>query len=364
MAYGSGHTMAAQAIVDALSVVSPGLEVIHHDGILSSRSWLERFPASFYIFTNKHAHWIWRTFYYSPVFRTRLANRLTSLLFSRGIIGRMRDIAPDAVVSTHLSSTRASLKLRLPTFSVITDYCFHPFLFSEGVCAYFAASDEVREALVSQGFPRERIYLTGIPIRRMFWEPPSAADSRERIGLPRDQRIVLLMSGNQGVTPVGKIAKILKGSEAFLVVVTGKNETMRRRMESLFREKRIEGMVTGVFLDMALLLSACDIIVTKGGGIITSECLACGLPMVFYDSIPGQEEGNARIISEWGAGVRARSADEAAALVKDIINDPTRLKRMKEKALEHGRPKAALDIAEKVLSLLGVYHRAIPPKTP
>ena len=353
MAYGSGHTMAAQAVAEALSVVSQGLEVIHHDGIISSRSWLERFPASFYIFTNKHAHWIWRMFYYSPVFRTRLVKHIIGTLFSRCIIGRMKEIAPDAVVSTHLSSTRASIKLGFPTFSVITDYSYHPFLFSEGVCAYFVASDEIVEALVSQGFPRERIFLTGIPIRRMFWEPPSSADSRAKLGLPREGRIVLLMSGNQGVTPVGKIAKILKDSDAFLFVVAGKNEAMRRRMESLFRKNRINGIVTGVFTDMASLLSACDIIVTKGGGIISSECLACGLPMVFYDSIPGQEEGNARIISEWGASVRARNAEEAAALVMDIINDRARLNRMKKIAKERGRPRAALDIAEKVLSLLG-----------
>jgi processive 1,2-diacylglycerol beta-glucosyltransferase len=354
MAYGSGHTMAARAIADALGELAPGLEVVQFDGILESRSPLERFPASFYIFTNKHAHWFWRAFYYWPVFRTRLVDHLTGWLFSRGITGRMRDMAPDAVVSTHLSSTRASIRLGFPTFSVITDYVYHPFLFSEKAHAYFVASGEIRDALLARGFPEDRIHLTGIPIRKMFWEPPPCAESRAELGLPEGDRIVLLMSGNQGVTPVGKIAQALRDSGAFLMVVTGKNERMRRRMEKLFQRQGIKGKVGGLIDNMALLLSSCDIIVTKGGGIITSECLASGLPMVFYDSIPGQEEGNARIISEWGAGVRARNADEAAAMVGEIIEDQARLDRMKGIARERGKPRAALDIAGKVLGYLGL----------
>ncbi|MGC8893326.1 MAG: MGDG synthase family glycosyltransferase [candidate division WOR-3 bacterium] len=352
MAYGSGHTMAAMALAEAFSAISPDSEVIQFDTILNSSCPLERFPPSFYIFTNKHAHWLWRALYYWPPFRSRLSESMMDALFCSSNIPKLKALLPDAVVSTHICVTRASVRLGAPTFAVVTDYVYHPFLFSDKACAYFVASEEIRDAIVARGFSRERIHLTGIPIRKMFWEPPPCPDSRAKLGLPMDEKIVLLMSGNQGVTPVGRIARVLQGSGAFLLVVTGKNERMRRRMEKLFQRQGINGKVFGVFLDMAELLCACDIIVTKGGGIISSECLASGLPMVFYDSIPGQEEGNARIISDWGAGVRARSAREAAELVVEIISDQTRLDRMKSVAREHGRPRAALDIAERVLGYL------------
>lgn len=352
MAYGSGHTMAARAIAEAFSATSGEIEVIQFDTILNSKCPLEHFPPSFYIFTNKRAHWLWRAFYYWPPFRSRLSESLMDTLFCSSNNPKIRQFSPDAVISTHLCITRASTRLGFPTFAVITDYVYHPFLFSEKTRAYFVASEEIRDALLARGFPEDRIHLTGIPVRRMFWEPPSCAESRAELGLPEDERIVLLMSGNQGVTPVGKIAQALKDSGAFLMVVTGKNERMRRRMEKLFQRQGIKGKVGGLIENMALVLSSCDIIVTKGGGIISSECLASGLPMVFYDSIPGQEEGNARIISEWGAGVRARSADEAAALVGEIIGDQARLDRMKRAAKERGRPRAALDIAGKVLGYL------------
>ncbi len=344
--------MAARAIAEALSAVSLNAEVVQLDTILSSRCPLERFPPSFYIFTNKYAHWLWRAFYYWPVFRSRLSETITDRLFCSSNIPKLKSLSPDAVVSTHLCITRASVRLGVPTFAVVTDYVYHPFLFSEKVRAYFVASEEIRDALLARGFPADRIHLTGIPIRSMFWEPPSCADARARLGLPTDDRVVLLMSGNQGVTPVGRIARALRDSDAFILVVTGKNEPMRRRIERLFRKHGIKGGVFGVFQDMASLLCSCDIIVTKGGGIITSECLASGLPMVFYDSIPGQEEGNARVVSEWGAGVSARNADEAASLVIEIISDQSRLNRMKQAARSHGRPKAALDIASKVLGYI------------
>jgi len=352
MAYGSGHTMAAWAIAEAFSSISNEIEVVQFDSILNSNCPLERFPPSFYIFTNKHAHWLWRVFYYWPPFRGRLSESLMDTLFCSSNISKVRRFSPDAVVSTHLCITRASVRVGFPTFAVITDYVYHPFLFSDKTRAYFVASEEIRDALLAKGFPEDRIHLTGIPIRRMFWELPSCAESRAELGLPEGDRVVLLMSGNQGVTPVGKIAQALRDSGAFLMVVTGKNERMRKRMEKLFQRQGIKGKVSGLIENMALLLSSCDIIVTKGGGIISSECLASGLPMVFYDSIPGQEEGNARIISGWGAGVRARSAEEAAALVGEIIGDQARLDRMKRIAREHGRPRAALDIAGKVLGYL------------
>ncbi|MEO0191638.1 MAG: glycosyltransferase [candidate division WOR-3 bacterium] len=353
MAYGSGHTMAARAIADALEEIDPGLEVIQFDGILESSSRIERFPPSFYIFTNKHAHWLWHAFYYWPIFRTRLSEQLTEYLFSRRIIEKIRNFGPDAVISTHLSATRASVRLGIPTFVVITDYVFHPFVFSDKARAYFIASEEIENALIARGFPRERIHLTGIPIRRMFWKMPSQTASRAKFGLPAEDKIVLLMSGNQGVTPVGRIARALRDSGAFLLVVTGKNERMRRRMKALFEKKKIRGKAIGHVEDMASLLSACDVIVTKGGGIISSECLAAGLPMVFYDCIPGQEEGNARVISEWGAGARARSAAEAAALIREMITDQAKLDRIKEAARARSKPHAALDVAKRVLEYLG-----------
>ncbi len=351
MAYGSGHTMAARAIAEALSSLSQDNEVIQFDTILNSGCPLERFPPSFYIFTNKHAHWLWRAFYYWPPFRSRLSESMMDALFCSSNIPKLRRLSPDAVISTHLCVTRAAVRLA-PTFAVVTDYVYHPFLFSEKARAYFVASEEIRDALLARGFPAENIHMTGIPIRSMFWEPPPCEDSRAKIGLPPDDRVVLLMSGNQGVTPVGRIALALRDSGAFLLVVTGNNERMRKKMEGLFAKHAIKGKVFGVFADMASLLCACDIIVTKGGGIISSECLASGLPMVFYDSIPGQEEGNARIISEWGAGVRARNAHEAADLVAEIIRDQARLDRMRAIAKERGRPKAALEVAEKVLGYL------------
>lgn len=344
--------MAARAIAEAFSAISQDNEVIQFDTILSSRCPLERFPPSFYIFTNKYAHWLWRAFYYWPPLRSTLSESLMDALFCSSNIPKLRRLSPDVVVSTHLCVTRAAVRLGAPTFAVVTDYVYHPFLFSEKARAYFVASEEIRDALLARGFPDDRIHLTGIPIRSMFWEPPTCEDSRAKIGLPLDDRVVLLMSGNQGVTPVGRIARSLRDSGVFLVVVTGNNDRMKKKMERLFNKHAIKGKVFGVFVDMASLLCACDIIVTKAGGIISSECLASGLPMVFYDSIPGQEEGNARVISEWGAGVRARSSDEAAELVTEIIRDQARLDRMRAIAKERGRPKAALEVAERVLGYL------------
>jgi 1,2-diacylglycerol 3-beta-galactosyltransferase len=99
--------------------------------------------------------------------------------------------------------------------------------------------------------------------------------------------------------------------------------------------------------------------VCKAGGLITTEALACGLPLALVDVIPGQEQGNAQFVVEGGAGV---VADDPLELLEYCFHwlqqDSATLKQCAERARKLGRPSAAMDVARLALQAAEETARA------
>ena len=97
------------------------------------------------------------------------------------------------------------------------------------------------------------------------------------------------------------------------------------------------------------LIAASDLVISKSGGLITSEVMARGTPLLVVEPIRGQEEFNADYVVTAGVGVQARVTDSVPYMVESLVNDPPRLAQLRENALRIGRPRAALDVADFVL---------------
>jgi processive 1,2-diacylglycerol beta-glucosyltransferase len=100
------------------------------------------------------------------------------------------------------------------------------------------------------------------------------------------------------------------------------------------------------------LVAASDLVITKAGGLMVSEVLARGTPLLVIDPIPGQEEWNADYVVSAGAGVQLRMPEAVPYTTLNLLAQPGRLAAIRERSLTAGRPRAALDIAEIVLDEL------------
>jgi processive 1,2-diacylglycerol beta-glucosyltransferase len=100
------------------------------------------------------------------------------------------------------------------------------------------------------------------------------------------------------------------------------------------------------------LVAASDLVITKAGGLIVSEVLARGTPMIIIEPLPGQEEWNADVVAGYGAGVQLRIPEMAAMTALYLLTQPDRLKNMRRRARVVGRPRAALDVAQYILANL------------
>lgn len=241
-------------------------------------------------------------------------------------------------------------RIRAPHAVVVTDYDVHRFWLCPGVQRYFVAREENRVHLEALGEPYEAIHITGIPIHPSFSRPSDVTSLRKRHEVRSDRPLLLVLCGGFGVGPIESLVESLIASveNARLVVIAGRNEALRQRLEKAARRATSTTRVLGFTTEMHEWMALADLLVTKPGGLTTSEALALGVPMVVANAIPGQETRNAAMLYEAGAAISGENPLTIGYRVARLLESPARLAAMREAARRLGRPQAAALIAEQL----------------
>jgi processive 1,2-diacylglycerol beta-glucosyltransferase len=242
-----------------------------------------------------------------------------------------------------------------PVVAIVTDFAVHGFWIHPNIDRYVVADESLREVLTARGVARERISTTGIPVLPEFAPgSESCAALRERLDLPSDRSIALLMGGGLGIAPLERMLSALTAVRAPLaaVVMAGRNARIERRLmraaESVPYPVRALRFVENVYDYM----HAADVLVTKPGGLSTAEALVAQVPMVLCKPLPGQEERNARVLVHAGAALRTRNVDELPAAIDAVLSEPVRRELLVAAARRLGRPDAARAAADMIAGLV------------
>src|ERR1700676_2867128 len=282
------------------------------------------------------------------------------------MIRMLQRVQPDLCIATHflpgeiLAWLVAKKKLRARNAIVITDYDVHALWLCRTVDRYYVARSEAAEYLAAIGVPREKLCITGIPVDPLFAKPVHQVDARKHLGLDLHHRVVLAAAGGEGVGPVEQLVRGLLDLHRpwQIVAIAGKSEKMRKRLEELSRDAgSLPGGAprlcpVGFTTEMDQYMAAADLLVGKAGGLTTSEALARALPMVLIEPIPGQEERNADHLLEAGAAIRCNNLPAAAWKIATLVDQPEKLRAMKQAGRAMARPDAARLIAQVALGLL------------
>jgi processive 1,2-diacylglycerol beta-glucosyltransferase len=180
----------------------------------------------------------------------------------------------------------------------------------------------------------------------VFNTRPDRHEAAARLALNPARPTVLLMGGGAGIgmDPVW-ITELLKTQPQLQVIVmTGKNAALREVLANVDREYSDRLRVIGFTEDVASLMMAADLAITKPGGLSTSECLVCGLPMLLVNPIPGQEERNAAFLMQEGVAQRADDPLTLQFRLQKLLSDPERLASMRQRAMALGKPQAAQQV--------------------
>jgi processive 1,2-diacylglycerol beta-glucosyltransferase len=218
---------------------------------------------------------------------------------------------------------------------------------------YCVAAEETKARLVARSALADQVLATGIPISAKFSRRVDRAAVRKHYGLRDDLPIFLVLSGGFGMGPVAEILAALDRTECPFqtLVVAGRNERLRRELTG--QDRRHPTQVLGFVTNMHELMAVADLLLTKPGGLTTSEALAMGKPLFILNPIPGQEAANSDFLLERGAAVKVNRVDDLPFRLGQLLGSK-KLAGMARAAKALGRPAAAADIcraiAERVMA--------------
>lgn len=361
---GMGHISAANALSQAFSCF-PDIEVLSEDALAYASSVYRNAVIQAYKNSSEKVPQLYKALYegsdISDLERSldsNLAWAKLELPFFRRLGRLIRETAPDAIVCVQQIPSRLLQLLEpedqvsKPQYVVVTDLIAHSTWLNYGVDGYFLPNDLSANILKQRGVNASLLHITGIPVKLEITKPKSPGEMRSRHHLPKDLSVVTLFGGGLNSRRVYAIVSSLLETlnSAMIVVVAGRNEDLLDTLTDLTDSPHVRLRKLGTIDYVDDLIVASDLIITKAGGLITSEILARGTPTIIVDPLPGQEEQNADVIAAAGAGVQLRLLEMVAPAVKYLLNHPDRLNQMRQSALEIGQPRAALNIAERILS--------------
>ncbi len=247
---------------------------------------------------------------------------------------------------------RARGRVTSPVYVQITDFDLHGMWIVPDMAGYFAASDEVAFRARARGIAAARVHVTGIPIMPAFAAPPSRIEAAAETRLDAGRMTILLMGGGAGLGGLDDVAARLLALDADfqLIALAGRNAEMLARLEELSRRHPGRLVAQGFTNRVERLMAASDLVITKPGGLTTSECLALGLPMIVHAPIPGQEERNCDYLLEQGAALKAIDANALEYRVRELLAHPDRIATMSARARSLGHPQAAREVLAVVLA--------------
>ena len=275
---------------------------------------------------------------------------------SKSFLNKIQEEKPDVILSCHspmnamLSHWKEKGKIDMPVHSVATDFRLHRMWAHNNIDQYYTASEGAKKDLEKFGIDGEKIEVTGIPIKPDFAKPPelSKTDMKKKLGIDPDIPMVLMMGGSLGLGRFSDVAKALNNikTPVQMVCITGKNSAKKAELEELQKDLKMPMKVLGYTKNVNEWMEACDMIVSKPGGLTTSEIFAKNIPMIILDPMAGLEEMLIDSITETGAAFLVKDPDEAADLVNKVITEPAVKEEVSKNLEKTGKPLSAYTVAK------------------
>ena len=359
---GAGHMRAAEALRAYAALPEYDVEARHLDVMDFVTATFRKIYTYFYIKLVNKAPTLWGYLYQvsneadagSTMEKLR---RAVERLNTKPLLKAIAAFQPDAIICTHfmpaelLSRLLRKHTLSCPVWVQVTDFDLHRLWVQERMTGYFAANEEVAFRMRAQGIAADTIFVTGIPIMPAFAQALDRAACAREFGLDPQRTTILLMGGGAGLGSLDTIAERLLALDGNfqLIVLAGKNAQALAALQTLANKHPGRLLPQGFTNHVERLMACADLVITKPGGLTTSECLAMGLPMIVNAPIPGQEERNADFLLEQGVALKAFDSVTLEYRVLHLLEYPAKLREMRDKALALGRPHAARQVLAQVL---------------
>ncbi|GAB4546207.1 MAG: glycosyltransferase [Anaerolineae bacterium] len=357
---GGGHRAACRAIQAALDILYPNQFTYAMVDV-----WKDYYPYPFNTMPQTYSKWVnWSPTTYEAqfwvndrIFRLRTVSSAYVRRMYRPMHRLLKEHPHDMIVCVHSVFVRPMIyTLRrdgrtTPFVTVITDYALPTVLwYDPRVEKTLVPTEAAFQRGLRLKVPAERMVLTGAPVHPKFSQLKlTKAEARAALDWDQDALIVLMIGGGDGMGPLVATAKAVdeKPIHAQLVIIAGKNEALKRTLES--RTWRHPTKVYGFVNNLEVFMRAADLLITKAGPATMTEAALMGLPMVISGAIRFQESPNVEYMVAQGAGVYAPGPRRVAAVVESILaNNAAQLHKLAEGVTRIAQPDAIWNIAREI----------------
>ena len=201
---------------------------------------------------------------------------------------------------------------------------------------FFVAHNKMKEYLMSKNIPETKIFATGIPISSRFLKEYNKKDILDEFELQENKKTILFFGGGEFGLGKTKTIQIFEDlvknfNDIQVIAIAGKNQKMKIAFEEIVSNysKQDNIKILEYTNKVPELMSISDLVISKPGGLTTSESLASELPMIIINPIPGQEEENAEFLENKNIGIWIRKHDLSSEILDSLLSNPDKLKQMK-----------------------------------
>jgi processive 1,2-diacylglycerol beta-glucosyltransferase len=365
--YGGGHLSAAKNLKEYIELNYPNYKVYLFDCMKYINKVIDKVCGSTYSKLTTDIPWFWGKIYYhtqEPIFGKIVS--LSNKILSYKLRGILKEIEPDIIISTHFfvshmfSILKQKKKLPAKLATIITDYGDDPYnewtTNHEFVDYIFVAHNEIKNKLIENNIPENKIFNTGIPVSNKFLINYNKSEIFNTLNLNENKKTILFFGGGElglGKTKTLKIFENIVNNfkDIQLIAVAGKNENLKNNFEKIVFENNMQEniRVLGFTDKIAELMSISNLVITKPGGLTSTECLVSHVPILAINPIPGQEEENANFLEKNGAAIWLKKSDDISSVLYNLLNNDDILFNMKQNTIKIAKPNSTKDICEILL---------------
>ena len=358
VSHGAAHKRASQALHQALLELNPDLITQVEDALDHCTRWFRAYYDSYEIpLKYWPALWGWvesiqhQSSSTGPGWFYRAG--------ARPLFRFIQSFSPDVVVATEVGVCELAVLMKRETKA---RFClvgmelmdFNRAWIQPEVDLYLTTHVDLAAELASAGAPHERIVTCGQPIEPVFASVPDREKTRARLAVEPSVPLLLVLFGGTGY---GRPLEILREVQQIrqplqVVFITGHNPGLEKRLrDSCWNLPRYR--VLGWVDNMHEWMASADLLVSKPGGNTLAEASACGLPMLAFDPLPGNEQRTCRWIEKWEAGHWVKRPEDLAPTIERLLTDREELDHLRQRARALARPRAARDAAQTILQHFG-----------
>ena len=366
--YGGGHLNAAKSIHDCLKndYKDKNIDVELIDCMKYVNKALEKMTTKAYNEMAKKMPWAWGRIY-SDSQRGPLAHitSRSNKIMAIKLLRLLREKQPDLIISTHpfgsqmCSYLKRKGKISAKIATIMTDFAPHDqwLVGSDDTDYYFVAHENMKKYLLRKGIPNTKVFATGIHLSSKFLITFYKEKIFKELNLKPDKKTILFFGGGEFGLGKTRTVEIFEGfvkycTDMQIIAISGKNEKMKMAFEKIVSEYQRKGnvIVFGYTSQVPEFMSISDLVVTKPGGLTTTESLASHLPMVIINPIPGQEEKNAKFLVKNGIAIWIKKEDNVIEVLENLFSHPETLETMKENTKKLAKLHSTKDICDILLN--------------